>query len=157
MMLLAGGCASGTNGFRQAITNVAITTAGGYRALDIYDADRQAECVKVAAYDPHLSRVMLAKHLEAYGKVQKVLDGAQDTVELAADAADAIDRGLKSPKSPGVWVVELLALIPKIVATLADLGLKVGPPVPINYGGGNPLPMPKAIPVTGASPAGGAK
>lgn len=121
---LAGGCAPGTMGVRQAYGNVAVLNAAGYKALHVADVIKQDAVRAEIAADPLKATSDLHDWQKARAIVRKVLDGAQDTIEIAAQMCDDIDAGRINLTQPlAAWIASLLELAPKIVAALLDVGV----------------------------------
>jgi hypothetical protein len=137
---LASACASGVDGLRQAEANAAMILATSYRGLRIVDKGKLAAIREQARTgcatkeelppckgDPAGAEHALGAWLGDHELASKVLDQAADVVIHAHETSERIAAGVAVARSVlDLLTVELLALVPKVIAALARFGVKIG-------------------------------
>lgn len=114
--------------------STAALVSGGYRALRIYDTEKQAGFQKrVKAGDPLGAEAELNAYVSKRDTTLKALDAASVAVESAYALIPAVGQAVdpKRRAELGAWITTLMKLGVDVASALSTLGIRIP-----NLGGG---------------------
>jgi hypothetical protein len=128
------GCGGVVPVMLRTTASTAALVSGGYRALRVYDAEKQGKIVSRAkSGDPSGAAAELTEYIPKRDTTLKALDAASVAVESAYALIPAVGQATdpKRRAELGTWITTLMRLGVDVASALSALGIRIP-----NLGGG---------------------